>query len=52
MGKVTDKVAGKIKQVIAKVTGDGMLAQEGKEQAKKSENEPVAKPLGNLDKLT
>jgi len=28
------------------------LAEEGKEQARKGEREPAAKPFGNLDKLT
>jgi hypothetical protein len=51
MGKIKDKVAGKTKQVVAEFTGDGKLAEEGKEQVKKSEQEP-AKPLGNLDRLT
>ena len=50
MGKLTDKVAGKTKQVIAEVTGDGKLAEEGKEQARKEEK--PSKTLGNLDKLT
>ena len=51
MGKLTDKVAGKTKQVMAEIKGDGKLAEEGKEQVKKGEKEPL-KPLGNLDKLT
>jgi hypothetical protein len=37
MKKTTDKIAGKTKQVIAEVTGDGKLAEEGKQQAIKSE---------------
>jgi uncharacterized protein YjbJ (UPF0337 family) len=51
MGKIKDKVAGKTKQVIAEVTGDGKLAREGKEQVEKAKTER-AKPLGNLDKLS
>jgi uncharacterized protein YjbJ (UPF0337 family) len=51
MGKLSDQLAGKTKQIVAEVTGDGKLAEEGKEQVKKGEKEPV-KPLGNLDKLT
>ena len=39
-------------RVAAEVTGDGKLAEEGKEQVKKAAKEPGAKPLGNLDKLT
>jgi uncharacterized protein YjbJ (UPF0337 family) len=50
MEKLKDKVAGKAKQVVAEVTGDAKLAEEGKEQARKEETEQ--KPLGNLDKLT
>jgi hypothetical protein len=51
MTKTSDKVAGKTKQLIAEVTGDGKLAEEGKEQARKPDKEP-AKPFGNLDQLT
>jgi uncharacterized protein YjbJ (UPF0337 family) len=47
-----DKMVGKTKQVVAEVTGDGKLAEEGKEQVRKSDKEPAEKPLGNLDKLT
>jgi len=50
MGKLKDKI--KTKEAVAEVTGDGKLAEEGKEQVKKSESEPLIKPLGNLDKLT
>jgi uncharacterized protein YjbJ (UPF0337 family) len=52
MGKIKDKVVGKTKQIVAEVTGDGKLAREGKEQDKKADTEPVAKPFGNLDQLT
>lgn len=48
MGKLKEKIVGRAKQVIAEVTGDGKLAEEGKDQEKKGES----KPLGNLDKLT
>ena len=51
MAKLKDKVVGKTKEVVAEVTGDGKLAEEGKEQVKKGEREPL-KPLGDLDKLT
>jgi len=51
MDKLSDQLAGKTKQIVAEVTGDGKLAEEGKEQVKKGEKEPI-KPLGNLDKLT
>jgi uncharacterized protein YjbJ (UPF0337 family) len=49
MAKLKDKIVGKTKEVVAEVTGDGKLAEEGKEQARK-DNDP--KPLRNLDKLT
>jgi uncharacterized protein YjbJ (UPF0337 family) len=52
MGNVKNKVAGKAKQVAAEVTGDGKLAEEGKQQEKKGDKEPLVKPYGNLDKLT
>ena len=52
MGKVKDRLVGKIKEAVAEVTGDGKLAEEGREQARKAEKEPGAKPLGNLDNLT
>ena len=52
MGKVKDRLVGKIKEAVAEVTGDGKLAEEGKEQAKKAEKEPGAKAFGHLDKLT
>jgi uncharacterized protein YjbJ (UPF0337 family) len=52
MTNVKEKLAGKAKQVVAEVTGDGKLAQEGKEQSKKADTEPAVKPFGNLDKLT
>ena len=51
MSKVKDKVVGKTKEIV-EVTGDGRLAQEGKEQARKAEKEPVVNPFGSLDKLT
>ena len=51
MGKVRDKLVGKAKQAIAEVTGDGKLAEEGKEQVRQAAQEPAVKPLGNLDKL-
>jgi uncharacterized protein YjbJ (UPF0337 family) len=53
MGKLTDKAVGKAKQVVAEVTGDGKLAEEGKEQVKSGEKEPaLKKPFEDLDKLT
>jgi hypothetical protein len=52
VGKIKDKVVGKTKQAVAKVTGDDSLAEEGKRQDRKADNEPFTKPFGNLDKLT
>jgi hypothetical protein len=46
MGKLKDNVAGKTKQIVGEVTGDGKLAEEGKEQVKKDQIEPGARPLG------
>ena len=51
MTNLKEKLSGKIKQVVAKVTGDEKLAQKGKE-SKKADTEPLVKPFGNLDKLT
>jgi uncharacterized protein YjbJ (UPF0337 family) len=41
MGTITDKVVGKTKQIVAEVTGDGKLAEEGKEQVKQGQQEPA-----------
>jgi uncharacterized protein YjbJ (UPF0337 family) len=53
---VADKVAGKTKQVIAEVVGDGKLREEGKAQERRGDalkEEPSAlNPLGNLNQLT
>jgi chromosome segregation and condensation protein ScpB len=37
--EMKDKTVGKTKQVIAEVSGDGQLAEEGKEQVRKGERE-------------
>jgi uncharacterized protein YjbJ (UPF0337 family) len=37
MTKISDKIAGKTKQLVAEVTGDGKLQEEGKRQEKKPE---------------
>jgi uncharacterized protein YjbJ (UPF0337 family) len=37
--ELKDKTAGKTKQIIAEVIGDGELAEEGKEQVRKGERE-------------
>jgi uncharacterized protein YjbJ (UPF0337 family) len=52
MGKLKDKVVGKTKEVVAEVTGDCQLAEDGKKQTRKGEKQPAVKPFGNLDKLT
>jgi uncharacterized protein YjbJ (UPF0337 family) len=46
MVKLKDKIVGKTKEVVAEITGDSKLAEEGKEQARKGEKDPPAKPLG------
>jgi uncharacterized protein YjbJ (UPF0337 family) len=51
MSKLKEKVVGKTKQVVAEVTGDGKLAEEGREQVKKGEQEPTP-PFGDLNQLT
>ena len=52
----TDKIAGKGKQAVAEIIGDGKLREEGKAQQRKAEaeaDEPgEANPLEPLDKLT
>jgi uncharacterized protein YjbJ (UPF0337 family) len=54
---VADKVAGKTRQVVAEVTGDGKLREEGKAQERageasaKDEVGPL-NPLGNPNQLT
>ena len=49
MTKTSDKVVGKAKQVIAEVTGDGQLAEEGKRQEKKPE--PKDEPKSGVDTI-
>jgi uncharacterized protein YjbJ (UPF0337 family) len=52
----TGKIAGKAKEAVAEIIGDGKLREEGKAQQRKAEaeaNEPdEANPLEPLDKLT
>ncbi len=51
MTKTKDKVAGKIKEAVAEVTGDGKLREEGKEQRQKdAESDPG--PIEGINKLT
>jgi uncharacterized protein YjbJ (UPF0337 family) len=45
-----DKVAGKIKEAVAEVTGDGKLREEGKKQQKQVKEDPG--PIEGLNKLT
>jgi hypothetical protein len=53
MVKLKDKVTGKVKQVVAEITGDGKLHQEGKEQEEKAKEKPnELNPLGDLNQLT
>ena len=52
----TDKIAGKTKEAVAEIIGDGKLREEGKAQQRKADaetDEPVdANPLRPLNKLT
>ena len=54
----TDKIAGKSKQAVAEIIGDGKLSEEGKAQQRKAEAEANtdqqsnADPLDPLNKLT
>ena len=52
----TDKIAGKSKQAVAEIIGDGKLSEEGKAQQRKAETEADQSgdvhPLRPLDKLT
>ena len=52
----TDRIAGKGKQAVAEIIGDGKLSEEGKAQQRKAEVEAEepdeASPLKPLDKLT
>jgi hypothetical protein len=50
MAKLSETIVGKTKEFIAEVIGDGKLAEEGKEQARKEDKS--SKPLGTSDKLT
>ena len=52
----TDKIAGKTKEAVAEIIGDGKLREEGKAQQRKAEVErdqpDGANPLDPLNKLT
>lgn len=45
MGVLKDKVAGKTKQVVAELTGDGELSEEGKDQVREAELEEDQEPV-------
>ncbi len=52
-----DRIAGKTKQAVAEIVGDGKLREEGKAQQRKAEAEAEtdqgdANPLNPLNKLT
>ena len=51
-----DKIAGKTKEAVAEIVGDGKLREEGKAQQRKAEAEADkqgdASPLDPLNKLT
>lgn len=49
---IGNKIAGKTKQLVAEVIGDGKLNEEGKEQARDArselqEGETIRKPMGS-----
>jgi len=52
----TDRIAGKSKEAVAEIIGDGKLREEGKAQQRKAEAEESepdeANPLDPLNKLT
>ncbi|KRR16979.1 hypothetical protein [Bradyrhizobium retamae] len=54
--RTTRRVAGKTKEVIAEVVGDGKLQEEAKAEQRKREDEDKEpselNPLGNLHRLT
>ncbi|WP_028348808.1 hypothetical protein [Bradyrhizobium murdochi] len=54
--RTTRRVAGKTKEVIAEVVGDGKLQEEAKAEQRKIEDEDKdpskLNPLGNLHRLT
>ncbi|OCK54855.1 hypothetical protein [Bradyrhizobium sp. LMTR 3] len=54
--RTTRRVAGKTKEVIAEVVGDGKLQEEAKAEQRKIEDEDKEpselNPLGNLHRLT
>ena len=56
MKGVADTVAGKIKQVVAEIVGDGGLSREGKMQVRKGEaskdQPPEQGPHGDLNQVT
>ncbi len=53
MTKLKDKVTGKVKQVVAEVTGDGKLQEEGKQQVEKAKEKPnELNPFTDLNQLT
>jgi uncharacterized protein YjbJ (UPF0337 family) len=53
---IPDRIAGKSKEAVAEIIGDGKLREEGKAQQRKADaekDEPVdANPLKPLNKLT
>ena len=47
----TDKIAGKSKQAVAEIIGDGKLREEGKAQQRKAEAEANTDQQSNVDPL-
>jgi uncharacterized protein YjbJ (UPF0337 family) len=58
MAKLKNKLTGKMKQVVAEITGDGKLQEEGKQQERKQEEEKPTQepdevnPFPDLNQLT
>ncbi|WP_170991812.1 MULTISPECIES: hypothetical protein [Bradyrhizobium] len=52
MTSIADRIGGRVKHLIAEIINDSGLAEEGTQRIKKAETAPLAKPFGNLDKLT
>jgi uncharacterized protein YjbJ (UPF0337 family) len=53
MTKLKDKLAGKVKQVVAEITGDGRLQEEGKAQENQAKDRPnELNPLPDMNQLT
>lgn len=50
LGRVAETVAGKTKQLVAEVVGDGKLSDEGKRQVKRAEEKARGEQVQEADK--